>query len=316
MMSTVDLKAYTARAVELEVALYTQKMIMIEHEKTIHDHRPVAPKEQVLEEPVRPDKNDYIANEPSFSLTSAFIAFILIIIGIIAVMNAPHSASPDALRCFIFFDCVAIVATFIIEHSLRNKQSQKRLNEAYTASYKKYWEQLGKYNAEYQASHAQYLKDMEAFDIEDSEYVAKANKILTKHNDTYALLENALLEHYNQNIIFPKYRNMVAITTINEYLMSGRCYELEGPDGAYNLYELELRQNIIIGQLSAIVDSLEQIKSNQFSLYQELAKANDTLLDIFSEVEGVNESARMAAYFSEVTATLEASPRIYLTHSI
>ena len=39
-MAEVDLKAYTARAMELEVAIYTQKKLMAEHKKIIRNDRP------------------------------------------------------------------------------------------------------------------------------------------------------------------------------------------------------------------------------------------------------------------------------------
>lgn len=44
---------------------------------------------------------------------------------------------------------------------------------------------------------------------------------------------------YAKNIIFSKYRNYTAIARLHEYLSSGRCTQLEGPNGAYNIYELE-----------------------------------------------------------------------------
>ena len=97
--------------------------------------------------------------------------------------------------------------------------------------------------------------------------------------------------------------------------MSGRCFELEGPDGAYNLYEMELRQNVIIGQLSSIVSDLEQIRNNQFLLYQELQKANATVESVLYEVRGVRENTRLTAYFARVTALIEASSKIYIRHS-
>ncbi|MBQ8914567.1 MAG: hypothetical protein IJ046_00150, partial [Clostridia bacterium] len=68
--------------------------------------------------------------------------------------------------------------------------------------------------------------------------------------------------------------------------------------------------NIVIGQLSSIMRSLEQIKNNQFSLYQELVKANATIDDILCEVRSVNESTKMTAYFAGVTALIESSPKI------
>lgn len=81
-----------------------------------------------------------------------------------------------------------------------------------------------------------------------------------------------------------------------EYLLSGRCDKLEGPDGAYNFYEMELRQNIIIAQLSNIIDNLEQIKNNQYSLYEELQKSNYTIEQILNETRKMREASTLTAY--------------------
>lgn len=97
-------------------------------------------------------------------------------------------------------------------------------------------------------------------------------------------------ELYKYNIIYEKYRNYVALTTIYEYLASARCDSLEGINGAYNLYESELRSNEILNQLSKIVTSLDSIKSNQFMLYQELRKTNSILSDLSTSIDNaVNE---------------------------
>ena len=79
------------------------------------------------------------------------------------------------------------------------------------------------------------------------------------------------------HIIYGKYRNYVALTTLYEYLDSGRCDALEGPEGAYNLFESETRTNEVIVQLKTIVDSLESIKANQFMLYKEMKEVNRNL---------------------------------------
>lgn len=68
-------------------------------------------------------------------------------------------------------------------------------------------------------------------------------------------------------------------------MTSARCESLEGVNGAYNLYESELRSNEIINQLSKIVTSLDSIKANQFMLYQELRKANDILSDLSVSID-------------------------------
>ena len=82
--------------------------------------------------------------------------------------------------------------------------------------------------------------------------------------EEYIQIEKNLEQLYGLNIIFPKYRNMMAICSLYEYISSGRCDTLEGQAGAYNLYEMELRQNVIIGQLEKVISQLESIKNNQY----------------------------------------------------
>lgn len=323
-MSAIDLKEYTTKAVELESAIYTQRKLMEEHREKIQEQRPAAPKEEILQEPVKPSKSDYIVQSTSFPLLTicSLIAVIVAIIMIFAVYAKIESGDleiSDIISCVFgvilgIFGALYLFAAISTSRDEEKLQNQK--DELYDFALTKYDEQLAAHKEAVRNAHVQHLKDMEEFSLQDKNYTEKADAIFDKHSSVLKSLECALQELYSQDVIFPKYREMVAITTINEYLISGRCYELEGPDGAYNLYEMELRQNVIIGQLSSIVSSLEQIKSNQFSLYQELVKANQTISEILEEVEGVSENTRLAAYYSGVTALIESSPKVYFTHTI
>ena len=67
-------------------------------------------------------------------------------------------------------------------------------------------------------------------------YTTETTTQLEKHTSALHSLEKALAELYDENIIFPKYRELVAVSAINEYLLSGRCETLEGENSAYNLY--------------------------------------------------------------------------------
>lgn len=100
--------------------------------------------------------------------------------------------------------------------------------------------------------------------------ISEAEELLKK---TYA----ARNELYAYNVIFPKYRNAVALSSIYEYLMSERCTTLEGTDGAYNIYEGEIRADRIIEQLDDVVTSLKEIKKYQYMMYDELTKINKEL---------------------------------------
>lgn len=82
---------------------------------------------------------------------------------------------------------------------------------------------------------------------------------------------------YAYEIVFGKYRNVVALSTFYEYLMAGRCTALEGADGAYNLYENQIRADMIIGQLSQVIEKLDDIKDSQYMIYSELQTVNRSL---------------------------------------
>jgi hypothetical protein len=70
--------------------------------------------------------------------------------------------------------------------------------------------------------------------------------------------------------VFDKYRDIVALSTFYEYLMAGRCETLDGINGAYNIYENELR-------LNTIITKLDEIKENQFMIYNKLRDIDNSL---------------------------------------
>ena len=82
---------------------------------------------------------------------------------------------------------------------------------------------------------------------------------------------------YAMDILFVKYRNPVALATFYEYLLAGRCTTLEGPDGAYNMYENQVRADMIIGQLSKVLEKLDEIKETQYLIYSEIQRVNKNL---------------------------------------
>lgn len=132
---------------------------------------------------------------------------------------------------------------------------------------------------------------------------------------------------YATEIIFGKYRDLAAITSFYEYLLSGRCGTLDGVNGCYNLYESELRANIIINKLDAIGDSLEQIKGNQYMLYSQLSQINTELsslnatttamlngirdtTEIFLEHSAViAHNSAVSAYYAKINAEIASSDR-------
>ena len=118
---------------------------------------------------------------------------------------------------------------------------------------------------------------------------------------------------YGYNIIYPKYRNYVAITTLCEYIESGRCSSLEGADGAYNLYETECMNNLIVSQLNVIADKLEDIKQNQILMYGELKtinqnikKLNETMKEVVANIHSLNVNmSDMKDYIIDISSNIQ-----------
>lgn len=115
--------------------------------------------------------------------------------------------------------------------------------------------------------------------------------------------------YYNTNIVFQKYQNMVALTTFYEYLLSGRCSKLEGADGAYNIYEQEIRADRIIAKLDDILKALENIQQNQYMLYSIMRDVNENLRNLnrttdlaVNSLQRIEDTTARIEYNAEETA--------------
>ena len=165
-------------------------------------------------------------------------------------------------------------------------------------------------NSAHNALEKAYKKEV----LEDEERVKKEKgKILILRQQQEAILdkiqtnETLLKRLYELNIIFPKYRHMVAVITMLEYFESGRCEQLTGGHGAYDTYSYEEKQNIIIGKLDVVIDMLNDIRNTQYLLYEAIQEANDTANRIYAQSERIIESngriaenAALTAYNSDI----------------
>ena len=118
---------------------------------------------------------------------------------------------------------------------------------------------------------------------------------------------------HSMNIIYPKYLEFVVLTILAEYLESGRCSELTGPYGAYNLYESELRMNLVINNLEHISEKLEDIKQNQhmtYMVFNDISNKLDSLkastserLDrLISAADEIERNSAISAHNTQMTA--------------
>lgn len=109
--------------------------------------------------------------------------------------------------------------------------------------------------------------------------------IQRQYNETCDTLKKA----YQLNILYPKYRNNIAVCSLFEYLDSGICTQLEGHEGGYAIFELHIRLDRIILKLDEIISNLEKIKENQYVLYSQLRICNGNINRISKQIEGVSD---------------------------
>ena len=294
-MNSQELLEYVRRVKDLEIGVYEAKQI---NDKF--------PESYVAQMPKRPAEPRYLSGmippppqEPDEQNTggAAAACFIVALVFLFFGIN-----SLSALN-FLIAGLATIVAVGIL---IDGKRRQEREEEEYQAKLQEYENNLGQYQlrlseieSENQKKRDMYEKQLVAYSEEVADYECRGKAVMHELFDAKWNLEEALISLYEEGIIYSKYRNLVAVSTIYEYLASGRCDQLEGPNGAYNLYEMELRQNIVIGQLSTITEHLEQIKENQYTLYYEIQNANRNSESMLSSI---GDDVKFSAYQNAATA--------------
>lgn len=146
-----------------------------------------------------------------------------------------------------------------------------------------------------ECAQSRYEVAMEKYEVTVKELVPVHQATLEDYKRRVASCQQTLAQLYSKDIIFPKYRNLIAVSQFYEYFMSGRCTVLEGHEGAYNLYENEVRQNIIITKLDQALTMLKQIRDTQYMLLDAINSCNTMLAK-------VADAAAAAAYNSSVVA--------------
>lgn len=99
-----------------------------------------------------------------------------------------------------------------------------------------------------------------------------------------------LNDYYDLNVIYPKYRGMVYVCSIYEYIESGRCDSLAGPYGAYNMLENDIKFARVVEKMDNIISNLEQIKENQNELYYAIRETNNQLAALDNSIKKVTEN--------------------------
>lgn len=151
---------------------------------------------------------------------------------------------------------------------------------------KSYWREKSAYDIAMQNYERNIRADKERVRKEQIEKAVLSSEIQLLQKQNRDSKQN-LQTIYSKNIIFPKYRNLVMVCSIYEYICAGRCTTLEGHEGAYNILEMEIRLDRIITQLNLVVDRLDAIRNNQYMLYSAIQETNRQAAQILESTNSV-----------------------------
>ena len=311
-----ELERYLKTAAELECIAYRlEKSISVAYEKLmpLYEEDPtryIFEPRLIEAEPPKPPKHSVPENEADER--KATIGYVWLLVRLISwcVLGVWLIASWGVLRMYLG---IAILIVTLIRYCVDAKgnspSDRRKKKEEYEKKLLQYEEALPRYEEEKAARQAEYEKKIEEYnkDIKEAKKfhqkkIRAAQNGISKMKKTLGEIKDTLEKIYDIDIVHPKYQNMVAMCSICEYFETGRCTSLKGTDGAYNVYEAELRQNLIISRLDTIIDKLDDIKSSQYMLYCELKETNRILRSISSEVARIASATDSIARTSSITA--------------
>ena len=266
-MNAKDLKEYINFLADMESHVYLLQILI----KFLKDYSMSLGKPQNIEKPSEPAR---YANSPYVS--SFVLSILTFITGCFIIKWGNKLSDPltsgvlEFLAGLLFIvplgGLCLIGGLVILIFAFKEVQQVKKDASKYNADMRKYMELLAYYDKRSQNDRVRIAKEKKVKSFIDAEIQA-AEVRLVQSNER-------LQEMYSFGVVYPKYRNMVMINSICEYLNSGRCSTLDGQSGAYNILENEMRLDRIVLQLDQVIANLDQIKQNQYMLYLEIEQGN------------------------------------------
>lgn len=300
-MTTTELKTYIKNIIELERVVYQnsqiKQKIIDEAEKIRYNYHEI---DLVCNENAEKMlKNDTLGTGIDECIRGGFMGAIPgIILGVICLEMIANYYDYD----YHLYDSKVVfvggIIGAIIGVALRYHQYRKKLKKSYAVQK----------NIE-SSNQMIRMENQKALDNVNTQ-IRLYREESTRIDRVSIQLKSTLNEYYCKNIIYPKYQgNIVALCQFYEYLDSGRCSSLEGHEGAYNIYEMELRQNVIISKLDTVINRLDSIQKNQYYLYQEIAKCNSNVKILKNAtiknvelLKGIEQNTAMSSYYNQLTA--------------
>ena len=278
-MGTLPLTEYLKNVVDLEKTKYVEERTIYEMEYRVEK----LGKQNYYTCPSEPTLCYNILEEGSFGIAGAF-AFFGFVIGIFLLNILKYTAIG-------FFSGIA----FCIVLSCIDNHHNNRIEKEY------YQDAMKTYNRNTTSDRIRVDRENQ----EKEHLSAILRQLKAEYHNTCHTLDR----YYSIDLIYPKYRNLVAMCSIYEYFHSGRCDSLTGHEGAYNIYESEVRFGMILTKLDDIGSKLDRIKENQSILYDAIDQGNRISAKLLNEsmrqsqqLQMIEDHTTVAAYCSERAA--------------
>lgn len=278
-MKTENLKEYLDIVVDMEKSVFFQNTLeyfikkqmkdLEDYEKNKVFIRPTAPQEKKVVDQVK-----FYGTAYFFMIAGLFGLFLIIL----PLLGGLWSFGPFGIFCALLFTVPGVCLVSRGIEAVRD----------YTKEEKKCEDE----KKDYEKKYAEYNKQKEEFQVQveknysvRSYYSNLLREVQKKRDRSKAVLENI----YSEGIIYYKYRNLPMVSTIYEYIATGRCSTLEGYEGAYNLLETEMRLDRIVTSLDKILLKLDQLQRTQYMLYNIIQDSNIQLKQIVSSINNMSE---------------------------
>lgn len=289
---------YLNQVRELESTLYTQKRLIVH----LQAQASKLGNQRRIEKPSMVSSNSYYDAADLDNLSSHFISGCLIAVlyvllwlfipplrGIVNYFKEEGSYMGAAL---VFIPAVLLIPIHMV---FASKRCAKKAKKQATARNQ---QELKEYSDAKIADQSRVQRELRVKE--------QLNREIQQVEQQMQKTERVLNQYYSLNIIHPKYRSLVPVSSFCEYFETGRCSQLTGHEGAYNIYEQEIRMNLIATKLDVVISKLDEIRENQYTLYQAIRQCNHTLSRIDSEN---NQMIRSLNTIQENSALTEYNTR-------
>lgn len=283
-----ELLDYLNDAIEIETDVAMQEKVAAEYEKSMAERKPQLTIQQEPKAPIYEYKNrfGFISEGQAYIFMTICVGGFLLFLFIGFCLSSIDSELLVGLGAF---GTIFLIPVPFVRRSLAKSE----------AEYSVMLEQFEKQRASVCKENSEKQKKYETNNCNWNSSYRESKAILDEHlNQTKDLLTKL----YQKNVIYPKYCTLPALTSIYEYFITGRCQELTGPDGAYNLYENEVRKDTVIAQLNTVIENLEKIRQNQYMLYQQVKAIQENTNAIAAELHQIKGYTVAIAQLSALNA--------------